>query len=144
MVPICLIGRGYDFKDAQGHLSDLEARLDPAKLFELRQALGGLASDARDPKSVQAALFATLPRIIAVNWEPESGKHQLDARAVVNVLWRVKTQALAKPPHSLNQEDRAQGGSRSAPGRRTTETEKLLSPPFSHPTLEVCPVHAHG
>ena len=84
MVPICLIGRGYDFKDAQGHLSDLEARLDPAKLFELRQALGGLASDARDPKSVQAALFATLPRIIAVNWEPESGKHQLDARAVVN------------------------------------------------------------
>ena len=83
-MPICLIGRGYDFKDAQGHLSDLEARLDPAKLFELRQALGGLASDARDPKSVQAALFATLPRIIAVNWEPESGKHQLDARAVVN------------------------------------------------------------
>ena len=90
IVPICLIGRGYDFKDAQGHLSDLEARLlrgylvDPAKLFELRQALGGLASDARDPKSVQSALFATLPRIIAVNWEPESGKHQLDARAVVN------------------------------------------------------------
>jgi hypothetical protein len=79
MVPICLIGRGYDFKDAQGHLSDLEARLDPAKLFELREALGGLASDARDPKSVQSALFATLPRIIAVNWEPET-KRQAPAR----------------------------------------------------------------
>ncbi len=40
---------------------------------------------------LQAALLATLPRIIAVNWEPESGKHQLDA-AVVNVLARLKAQ----------------------------------------------------
>ena len=97
VVPICLMGRGYDFKDAQAHLSDLEARLDPQKLAELRQALGGLASDAPVPKIVsvgelQAALLATLPRIIAVNWEPESGKHQLDA-AVANVLARLKTRA---------------------------------------------------
>ena len=97
VVPICLMGRGYDFKDAQAHLSDLEARLDPQKLAELRQALAGLASDAPVPKIVsvgelQAALLATLPRIIAVNWEPESGKHQLDA-AVANVLARLKTRA---------------------------------------------------
>ena len=36
-------------------------------------------------------LLATLPRIIAVNWEPEDGKNQLDA-TVTNVLARL-TQA---------------------------------------------------
>ena len=75
----------------------LEARLEPQRLVELRQALGGLSNDASDSKTVnvgelQAALLATLPRIIAVNWEPESGKHQLDA-AVANVLARLKTRA---------------------------------------------------
>ena len=102
IVPICLTGHGYDFKDAQAHLSDLEARLDPGKLAELRQALGGLASTGPDLKTVsvgelQAVLLATLPRIIAVNWEPESGKHQLDA-AVVNVQARLKAQPQVGAP----------------------------------------------
>ena len=74
-------------------------RVDPQRLVELRQALGGLSNDASDSKTVnvgelQAALLATLPRIIAVNWEPESGKHQLDA-AVANVLARLKSQSTA-------------------------------------------------
>ena len=74
-------------------------RVDPQRLIELRQALGGLSNDASDSKTVnvgelQAALLATLPRIIAVNWEPESGKHQLDA-AVANVLARLKSQSTA-------------------------------------------------
>ena len=97
LLPICLMGRGYDFKDAQAHLGDLEARLGPQKLVELRQALASLTSGTSGAKVVgvyelQAALLATLTRIIAINWEPEGGKNQLDA-AVATVLARLKTQA---------------------------------------------------
>jgi len=97
LLPICLMGRGYDFKDAQAHLGDLEARLGPQKLVELRQALASLTSGVSGSKAVgvdelQATLLATLPRIIAINWEPEGGKNQLDA-AVATVLARLKTQA---------------------------------------------------
>ena len=97
ILPICLIGRGYDFKDAQAHLGDLEGRLGPQKLVELRQAFAGLASDSPGSKAatvyeLQAALLATLPRIIAVNWDVEGGKHQLEA-AVTSVLVRLKTKA---------------------------------------------------
>ena len=97
ILPICLIGRSYDFKDAQAHLGDLEGRLGPQKLVQLRQALASLASDYPGSISaticeLQAALLATLPRIIAVNWEPEGGKHQLEA-TVTSVLVRLKTKA---------------------------------------------------
>jgi len=97
ILPICLIGRGYDFKDAQAHLGDLEGRLGPQKRVELRHALEGLASDSPGSKSatvceLQAALLATLPSIIAVSWEPEGGKHQLEAM-VSSVLVRLKTKA---------------------------------------------------
>jgi len=97
ILPICLIGCGYDFKDAQAHLGDLEGQLGPQKLVELREALAGLASDTPGSKTatvgeLQAALLATLPRIIAVNWEPEGGKHQLEA-AVTSVLVRLKAKA---------------------------------------------------
>mmetsp|Transcript_69285 Transcript_69285/g.167568 ORF Transcript_69285/g.167568 Transcript_69285/m.167568 type:complete len:210 (-) Transcript_69285:258-887(-) len=97
VLPICLMGRGYDFKDAQAHLGDLEGRLGPQKLVELREALAGLTSDTPSSKTatvyeLQAALLATLPRIIAINWEPEGGKHQLEA-AVTSVLMRLKTKA---------------------------------------------------
>ena len=95
IVPICLTGHGYDFKDAQAHLSELETRLGPRKLAELREGLCALSSGTPDAKAVsigelQAALLATLPRIIAVNWEPQGGKHQLDS-TVTNVLARLKT-----------------------------------------------------
>ena len=74
-----------------------EARLGPQKLVELRQALASLTSGVSGSKAVgvdelQATLLATLPRIIAINWEPEGGKNQLDA-AVATVLARLKTQA---------------------------------------------------
>ena len=98
VLSICLMGRGYDFKDAQAHLGDLEGRLGPQKLVELRQAFAGLASDSPGSKAatvceLQAALLATLPRIIAVNWDAEGGKHQLEA-AVTSVLVRLlKTKA---------------------------------------------------
>ena len=54
----------------------------------------GVQEDAPDDEAVsvadlQAAVAATLPRIIAVNWEPEGGKNQLDA-TVTNVLARLK------------------------------------------------------
>ena len=95
IVPVCLMGHGYDFKDAQAHLSELETRLGPRKLAELREGLCALSSGTPDAKAVsigelQAALLATLPRIIAVNWEPQGGKHQLDS-TVTNVLARLKT-----------------------------------------------------
>ena len=95
MVPICLVGRGYDYKEAIDHLSDLKTGLGEPGLTELRQALEARSS-APDDKTLgvadlQAALLATLPRIIAVNWEPESGRNQLDA-TVANVIARTKPQ----------------------------------------------------
>ena len=48
-------------------------------------------------EGLQAALTTTLPRIIAVNWEPQGGTNQLDA-AVTNVLARLKPQASAPAP----------------------------------------------
>ena len=105
IVPICLVGRGYDYKKAGDHLGDLEAGLSACKLTELQQRLEALSSvDAPNDKAVnvaslQAVLLATLPRIIAVNWEPEGGKHQLDA-TVTNVLARLSTQASSTKPQA--------------------------------------------
>ena len=105
IVPICLIGRGYDYKKAGDHLGDLEAGLSARKIAELKQRLEAL-SGVDDPNgtavtvaSLQAVLLATLPRIIAVNWEPEGGKNQLDA-TVTNVLARLSTQASTTKPQA--------------------------------------------
>ena len=102
IVPICLIGRGYDYKKAGDHLGDLEAGLSARKIAELKQRLEAL-SGVDDPNgtavtvaSLQAVLLATLPRIIAVNWEPEGGKNQLDA-TVTNVLARLAQASITKP-----------------------------------------------
>ena len=105
IVPICLVGRGYDYKKAGDHLGNLEAGLSARKLTELQQRLGALSSvdapndTAVSVASLQAVLLATLPRIIAVNWEPEGGKHQLDA-TVTNVLARLSTQASSTKPQA--------------------------------------------
>ena len=45
-------GHGYDFKDAQAHLSELETRLGPRKLAELREGLCALSSGTPDAKAV--------------------------------------------------------------------------------------------
>ena len=105
IVPICLVGRGYDYKKAGDHLGNLEAGLSARKLTELQQRLEALSSvdapndTAVSVASLQAVLLATLPRIIAVNWEPEGGKHQLDA-TVTNVLARLSTQASSTKPQA--------------------------------------------
>ena len=105
IVPICLVGRGYDYKKAGDHIGDLEAGLSACKLTELQQRLEALSSaDAPNDTvvsvaSLQAVLLATLPRIIAVNWEPEGGKNQLDA-TVTNVLARLSTQVSAAKPQA--------------------------------------------
>ena len=39
---------------------------------------------------LQATVSATLPRIIAVNWEPEGGKNQLEA-TVISIIGRLKS-----------------------------------------------------
>ncbi|MFL2885600.1 MAG: hypothetical protein ACJZ48_01490 [Candidatus Pelagibacterales bacterium] len=96
IVPICLQGRGYDFKEAGEHLHQLATRLGQPKLAQLQHGLEATTTtdDERGASvdALRATLAATLPRIIAVNWEPEGGKHQLDA-AVTNVLGRLKTQS---------------------------------------------------
>ena len=95
-MPICLWGRGYDFKEASNHLGNLESKLSAPKLAELEQRLENLSSAptaaCRSVAGLQAVLLATLPRIIAVNWEPEGGKNQLLA-TVTNVLARLNTHA---------------------------------------------------
>ena len=97
MVPIMLIGHGYDFKAASDLLVDLQAGLTEKTLTELGEALELFSGEAKDSVSVaglQTALAATLPRIIAVNWEPEGGQNQLDA-TVTNVLVRLKSLSTA-------------------------------------------------
>jgi len=103
LVPICLIGRGYDYRAAPLHLADLAPGLGADKLDELTARLGNEVDAKGMPATVEAlqvALTATLPRIIAVNWEPEAGKNQLDA-TVNNVLSRMKRAAAAVPALKL-------------------------------------------
>jgi len=104
IVPICMTGRGYDYKEASAHLGNLEAGLSVRKLTELKGRLEGLSNAptqaCRSVVGLQAVVLATLPRIIAVTWEPEGGKNQLEA-TVTNVLARLDlakaSSALVKP-----------------------------------------------
>ena len=118
IIPLCLIGRGYDYAGASSHLSNLEAGLSEAKLTELKELLHAHSSAAPDDRfqrdqpaggvtriqpinqlgvpDLQATVLATLPRLIAVNWEPEGGKNQLDA-TVSNVLTRIVEGQAPKP-----------------------------------------------
>jgi hypothetical protein len=118
IIPLCLIGRGYDYAGASNHLSNLEAGLSEAKLTELKELLHAHSSAAPDDRfqrdqpaggvtriqpinqlgvpDLQATVLATLPRLIAVNWEPEGGKNQLDA-TVSNVLTRIVEGQAPKP-----------------------------------------------
>ena len=68
-------------------LGDLGTGLTPKELVGLNKALTNLSDGSVE--DVRAALATTLPRLIAVNWEPEGGKNQLDA-TVTNVLARFK------------------------------------------------------
>ena len=105
IVPICLVGRGYEYKEAGDHLGDLEAGLSARKLTELQQRLEAISSAGAPNDTVvnvanlQAVLLATLPRIIAVNWEPEGGKNQLDA-TVTNVLARLAQASFTTKPQA--------------------------------------------
>ena len=92
VVPICLMGHGYDFKGGSELLGDLATGLTPKELIGLNKALGSLSNGSVE--DVQTALVATLPRLIAINWEPEGGKNQLDAM-VTNVLARLKSKSTA-------------------------------------------------
>ena len=144
VMSICLMGRGYDFKDAQAHLGDLEGRLGPQKLVELRQAFAGLASDSPGSKAatvyeLQAALLATLPRIIAVNWDAEGGKHQLEA-AVTSVLVRLKTKAGA--PTLKKTVLKMAPALRLARAPQSTSSSKAV--PASVPAAAVVPAAAPG
>ena len=92
IVPICLLGHGYDFKGGSELLGDLATRLTPEELAGLNKALANISDGSVE--DVQTALATTLPRLIAVNWEPEGGKNQLDA-TVTNVLARLKSLSAA-------------------------------------------------
>ena len=137
IVPVCLMGHGYDFKDAQAHLSELETRLGPRKLAELREGLCALSSGTPDAKAVsigelQAALLATLPRIIAVNWEPQGGKHQLDS-TVTNVLARLKTR-----PHGTALKRKVLQVTPAL--RQSTEAPAAVAPSTTPPAQAAYPV----
>ena len=77
-------------------------------------AFGLQARGGATVERLQGSLLGTLPRIIAVNWEPEGGKNQLDA-AVTNVLARLKTQ------HGRTTLKRA-ASTRAAPAPRTARS----------------------
>jgi len=103
LVPVCLIGRGYDYASASLHLADLAPGLGTDKLDELDSLLDGLLDATGVPATVEAlqlAICTTLPLLIAVNWEPEAGKNQLDA-AVNNVVSRIKASEAKVPALKL-------------------------------------------
>ena len=54
-----------------------------AELSSLLELDGTKAADGTPAtvEAVEVTLCSTLPQIIAVNWEPEAGKNQLEARA---------------------------------------------------------------
>ena len=92
IIPVCVIGRGYDYRVAPLHLADLKEGLGKAKSFQLQTRLQTEMDAEGKPATLaklQSALASTLPRIIAVNWEPEAGKNQLSA-AVTNIVARLE------------------------------------------------------
>ena len=141
IIPMMLIGRGYDYKAAMAHLADLRTGLTKPELAQLVAALAEeVDADGKQATvdAVQSVISSTLPRIIAVNWEPEAGKNQLDA-SVSNVIARYhKLEALslklpkpAKLPepgkfsarHSPKKSGRLWGSeARLFPERRNSET----------------------
>ena len=151
IVPICLVGRGYDHKDAATHLHALEENLSDAALKQLRGMLTRLNAtleaehdaargNKKAPKELQAVqdeltgafvpktigmlqemLAATIPLIIAVNWEPEAGANQLSA-TVSSVLARREQKERKVPALKLRR--------RSAASLGALE-EGMLSPQLS-------------
>ena len=94
ILPVCLIGRGYDHKTAPTHLVSLTSIMDKEKINELKALLADeldAEGNAATIESLQATLSSTLPQIIAVNWEPEAGKNQLEA-AITTLAARLKKQ----------------------------------------------------
>jgi len=134
IIPVCLIGRGYDYRSALTTLADLRAALTlhrgATAIAELEVMLAGEVDSEGNTAtidSLQATLSTTLPRIIAVNWEPQAGKNQTDA-AVANVVSRhrkmeainLKLANLAKLTKSPRAPTSGRGGgmSRAATGAK--------------------------
>lgn len=95
VIPICLIGRGYDHREASLHLRNLASKLSEPKLAALR----ALLEDRRDEnlneqqppatvEDVQALLAKALPQVITVDWKPDGSQNALEA-TVANVVRRL-------------------------------------------------------
>jgi len=94
LIPVLLTGRGYDFAANQRLLEDLRGGLDWDELALLQEQLQDVPSGSvladRGVDSLQAALAAALPSIIAVQWHPEGGDNQRTA-AVEDIFRRLQT-----------------------------------------------------
>jgi len=123
IVSIVVIGRGYDFSEAQRVLRNLPAELGPEQLGKfrrgLRAACGTHGGDVSPPASsrrvtadndllqdVQGRLLETIPNVIAINWFPEGGDNQLTA-CVEEIFRRMPrrqgmSRSLARGSLSLN------------------------------------------
>ena len=127
IVPICLVGRGYDFKEASDLLGDLGTGLTSKELVGLNKALTNLSDGSVE--DVRAALATTLPRLIAVNWEPEGGKNQLDA-TVTNVLARFKILSTASAlKRAVNASKVVSRASTSVKGRKYRPSNQVAPLP---------------
>ena len=131
LLPVCLIGRGYDHKTAPAQLAALDTSLEADKLRELEALLADeadLEGNVATVESLKATLSSTLPQIIAVNWEPEAGKNQLEA-AIVGLVARLKKQLaaaeLAKNIAKLK--SGASGGDGPNTGRSAASGRTVLS-----------------
>ena len=84
IVPVLLVGRGYDFAANALLLSDLRAGLTAKELASLRLLLEGAPERGRASagdrlEEVQGKLRASIPNLIAISWDPAGGSNQLSA-----------------------------------------------------------------
>lgn len=85
IVPVCVVGGGYDFESARRQLSGLHHTLDEGAMDELRRALR--ADDLTVPQ-ISGMLASALPSIIAISYPPNGTPSEVDA-ALNDIISRV-------------------------------------------------------
>ena len=119
IVPIRVVGKGYDFSAAKTLLADLRGELprrDPAALDLLGRLLGHLEPPAT-VDDVASALVDAVPNMISVEFNPLGTDHAVAAsiRDVVDKLRRVTMEPASPTPQHLHQAPSASPANAAVP-----------------------------
>ena len=82
IVPVAVVGGGYDFEEAMAAYSDLQAALDKAQAGAA-QELEALLPDKTTVYDVGEKLHASLTALIAISWCPQGSKNQVHQPPIV-------------------------------------------------------------